>query len=130
MLQQIGLKPDVISYSAAISARENAKQPGKVPNMVTYSAAISACGKAKQPDKAIVLLEMMLQNGMEPDVITYNAATSACEMPSSRSWHSSFPAFQLQCSNQRMRLGQAGIPEARHDHLQGSVQLRCNNQHI
>ena len=56
MMHQKGLEPNVITYSAAISASVKAKQHGKVPNVGTYSAAISACGKAKQPDKAIVLL--------------------------------------------------------------------------
>ena len=40
--------------------------------VVTYNAAISACEKAKQPDKALELLADMQQSGLEPDVITYN----------------------------------------------------------
>ena len=47
--------------------------------MITYNAAISACEKAKQCDKAMELLEEMRQKGMEPDVITYSEAISACE---------------------------------------------------
>ena len=49
------------------------------PDMITYSAAISACEKGKQPDKALELLEDMQWSGLEPAVITYNAAISACE---------------------------------------------------
>ena len=49
------------------------------PDVITYSAAISACEKVKQSQKALELLEEMRQNGMEPNVITYNAASSARE---------------------------------------------------
>ena len=39
------------------------------PDMITYSAAISACEKGKQPDKALELLEDMQWEGFEPNVI-------------------------------------------------------------
>ena len=52
---------------------------GLLPNVITYSAAISACAKGLQPDHALRLLQDMQHQGLMPDVITYNAAISACE---------------------------------------------------
>ena len=39
------------------------RQKGLEPNVVTYSAAVSACEKAKQPEKVVGLLEEMWQEG-------------------------------------------------------------------
>ena len=47
--------------------------------MITYSAAISACEKAKQSEKALELLEAMRLKDQEPKVITYNVAISTCD---------------------------------------------------
>ena len=53
------------------------RQKSLEPNVITYNAAISACEKAKQAEKALELLEEMRQGGLKPDVITYSAAISA-----------------------------------------------------
>ena len=53
------------------------QRKGLEPNMITYSAAISACEKGKQPDKALELLEDMQRKGLEPGMFTYSAAISA-----------------------------------------------------
>eukprot|EP00665_Eupelagonemidae_sp_cell47_P009021 gene9021-biopygen1652 len=50
---------------------------GMEPDVITYSAAISACEKGKEPGKAIELLEEMREHGLEPDLISYSAAISA-----------------------------------------------------
>ena len=50
-----------------------------VPDIITYSALISACEKGKQPERALQLFEAMKQQGMVPNVITYNTLISACE---------------------------------------------------
>ena len=55
------------------------KQQGMVPNVITYSALISACEKGKQPERALELFEAMKRQGVVPNVITYNALISACE---------------------------------------------------
>merc|ERR1711966_224535 len=49
------------------------------PNVVTYSAAISACGKSGQWKTALLLLKEMRGADLTPNVITYSAAISACE---------------------------------------------------
>ena len=59
--------PDVITYSALISACEKGKQPlrapeavqrqGMVPNVITYSALIGACEKSNRPERALEFFE-------------------------------------------------------------------------
>ena len=49
-----------------------------MPNVVTYSAAISACGKGQKPQQALHLLQELQLRGLLPNVITYSAAISAC----------------------------------------------------
>ena len=86
-----GIKPDVVSYNAAISACKKGGKWGKAlalleemhgegiePNVITYSAAISACEKGGQWEKALSLLKEMRGVGIKPNVITYNAAIQAC----------------------------------------------------
>merc|ERR1712190_431614 len=94
MGQLRGLVPDVITYSAAISACEKGQRPqealhllqemqlrGLVPDVITYSAAISACEKGQQPQQVLHLLQEMQLRGLVPNVITYNAASiSAWEL--------------------------------------------------
>ena len=53
---------------------------GLLPNVITYSAAISACEKGQQPPQAVQLLPDMRRKGLLPSVISYNAAISAREM--------------------------------------------------
>ena len=47
--------------------------------MLSYNAAISACEEAKQSHKALELPAEMQQEGLEPNAIKYSAITSACE---------------------------------------------------
>ena len=47
--------------------------------MITYSVMIRACEKATLPQRALQLLEAMLQHGFLPNVITYSALIRACE---------------------------------------------------
>ena len=55
------------------------EQQGVVPNAITYSALISACENGKLPEQAVKAFEAMEQQGVMPNAITYNAFTSACE---------------------------------------------------
>ena len=86
-----GLEPNVITYSAAISACEKGRRPdaaldllaemkarGLAPNVITYNAAISACEKGGRTDIALDLLAEMKGRGLELNVITYNAGIKAC----------------------------------------------------
>ena len=52
---------------------------GIVPDVITYSAAISACEKSQQAQQALHLLQELQLRGILPNVITYSAAISACE---------------------------------------------------
>ena len=52
---------------------------GLVPDVITYSALISACEKRGQPQRAIALFLAMQRQGLVPDVITCSALMSACE---------------------------------------------------
>jgi pentatricopeptide repeat protein len=91
-MQQSGLVPDVIIYSAVISACEKCQQlqqalgilavmqpAGLVHDVITYGAAICACEKGEKWQQAFGLLAVMQQSGHLPNVIRYNAAISACE---------------------------------------------------
>ena len=51
---------------------------GLLPNVITYSAAISACEKGQKPHQALHLLQDLQLRGLLPNVITHNAAIRAC----------------------------------------------------
>ena len=57
---------------------EPAASRGLLPDVITYSAAISACEKGQKPQQALHLLQELQLRGLLPNVITYNAAISAC----------------------------------------------------
>lgn len=101
-VKDAGICPNVVTYSAAISACEKAGRmdealvllnelkaidsddPMMRPNVVTYSAAISACEKAGRADHAVTLLGELKALAahdptMRPNVVTYSATISACE---------------------------------------------------
>ena len=44
---------------------------GLQPNVISYSAVISACGKCGMPERASQLFDKMQQQELEPKVITY-----------------------------------------------------------
>ena len=84
--------PDVISYSAAISACEKGGEWQKAlklfeamlkatvaPNVFSYNATISACEKGGQWQQALNSFEEMPKATVAPDVISYSATISACE---------------------------------------------------
>ena len=50
-----------------------------MPDVVSYSATISACGKGEQWVGALELLQEMPRRALQPDVISCDAAISACE---------------------------------------------------
>merc|ERR1712113_1330214 len=50
-----------------------------VPNVISYSASISACEKGHQWQEALRLLGRMQSQSIVPDVISYSASISACE---------------------------------------------------
>ena len=86
-----GLKPDLISYNALISAFEKGVQheqaehtfrmmqaKGITPDVVTYSAMVSVYEKARRWQTALQVFAEMRQQGIEPNVLTWSAAISAC----------------------------------------------------
>jgi len=52
---------------------------GLVPDVIPYTALISACEKSKQPEQVTRLHEAIQWQGMVPNVITYGTLISACE---------------------------------------------------
>jgi len=55
------------------------QQQGLVPNAITYTAPIAASEKGKTPDRALELFDIMRQQGLALDVIMHSAAISVCE---------------------------------------------------
>ena len=49
------------------------------PNVISYSAAISACEKNTPREKALSLLQEMPSEWLEPDVIRHSSAIGTCE---------------------------------------------------
>ena len=56
------------------------QQQGVLPDAITYSALISACEKGKQPGLGLQVFETMQQQGVVPDAIIYNTLISAYEL--------------------------------------------------
>ena len=50
-----------------------------MPDVIPYTAAISACEKGQEPRHTLKLLQVIQSKGLMPSVIHYNAASSACE---------------------------------------------------
>ncbi|CAM9780566.1 unnamed protein product, partial [Hapterophycus canaliculatus] len=48
------------------------------PDVVSYSAAITACGNSGEWRRALALLRVMREQGVPPNVVSYNAAAHAC----------------------------------------------------
>ena len=49
------------------------------PDVISYNAAMSACDKGRQWQRALEVMEGMPQRALKPDVIGYSAAISACD---------------------------------------------------
>ncbi|CAK0894730.1 unnamed protein product [Prorocentrum cordatum] len=49
------------------------------PDVISYSAGISACEKGEQWQRALALLREMRKAQLEPNTVSYNAGISACE---------------------------------------------------
>ncbi|CAK0842260.1 unnamed protein product [Prorocentrum cordatum] len=84
------LKPDLIGYSAGISACTSGEQWQRALallgemrevklelDMMSYSAGISACEKGEQWQRALALLGEMCEAKLEPDVFCSTALGSA-----------------------------------------------------
>ena len=54
-------------------------QQGLQPDVITYSALITACEKGGMAERALQVFDKMLQQGLQPDVITYSALIHACK---------------------------------------------------
>ncbi|CAM9882463.1 unnamed protein product [Ectocarpus sp. 12 AP-2014] len=48
------------------------------PDVFSYSAAITACGNCGEWRRALALLRVMREQGVPPNVVSYNAAAHAC----------------------------------------------------
>ena len=120
-MQSKDLKPDVISFSSAISSFEKAVQWRKAlsccetvrrekvqPNVYTCSAAISSCEKEGQWQEALLLFGLVSRENIETNTVSYNAAISSCEKGGSMErgsvivqlnagWRDSSRCCKLQC---------------------------------
>ena len=47
--------------------------------VISYNSTISACGRGRQWEKALDLLQEMMDHGIKPNVVSYNSAISACK---------------------------------------------------
>ncbi|CAK0863436.1 unnamed protein product [Prorocentrum cordatum] len=111
------LEPDVISYSAGISASALALlsemwEAKLEPDVISYSAGISACEKGEQWQRALALLSEMWEAKLEPDVISYNAGISASRC-GRRSWSPTLSATTLRSARVR-------------DAASGGMHFRCS----
>ncbi|CAK0888794.1 unnamed protein product [Prorocentrum cordatum] len=93
------LEPDVISYSAGISACEKGEQwqralallsemqelnlESNAISFTIYNAGISACGNGEQWQWALALLTAMREAKLEPNVITTALGSARARMASS-----------------------------------------------
>lgn len=90
-MRSAGVKPDVISFNAAIAACARAgewkpalsllgqmRAAGAPPNVISFNAAITACERGRRSEEALTLLADMPAAGAPPDVISFSAAISAC----------------------------------------------------
>ena len=55
------------------------EQQGVVPDAIAFSALISACEKGRWLQRALEVFAAMEQQGLVPAVITFSALISACE---------------------------------------------------
>ncbi|CAL1153555.1 unnamed protein product [Cladocopium goreaui] len=95
LMQQRSLKPNMVSYGAAITACEKSchwpvalailwsNMKSLERNAVSFNAAISACEKAGEWQLALALLDIMLAKKLA-DKTSFNAAISAAEK--ARQW--------------------------------------------
>ena len=65
---------------------EGMSQRALKPDVINYTAAMSACEKGGQWQRVLEFLEGMPQRALTPNVISYNAATSACAKGGQWGW--------------------------------------------
>ena len=66
-------------WQCAIELLDEMTERGIEPDVISYSAAISACEKGGEWQRALELLDAIRRRGLAPNVISYSAAISACE---------------------------------------------------
>ena len=67
------------AITIALSLLDEMRVAAVAPNVISYSAAISACEKGGRWEQAVSLLDEMREAGVLPNVVSFNAAISACE---------------------------------------------------
>ena len=73
-------KTKVGRWERALVLLESMRAQHIWPNVVSYSAAISACEKKGEWQQALQLLEAMHEHRVSPNDITFNSAISSCEL--------------------------------------------------
>ncbi|CAL1385059.1 unnamed protein product [Linum trigynum] len=85
-MEEMGVKPDVVSYNCLIDVYCKGREMKKAydmiekmrnedisPDVITYTSIIGGLGLIGQPDKARDVLKEMREYGCYPDVAAYNA---------------------------------------------------------
>lgn len=103
MLMALGSHSDLITFSAAISACENAQKWNQAmallnelqiqrleANLIVYNAVLSACEKASQWQQVLFLFREVTEK-LVANVVTYTAVISACER--SKHWQHALDFF-------------------------------------
>ncbi|KAM7275314.1 hypothetical protein ACFE04_017180 [Oxalis oulophora] len=86
-MEEMGVKPDVVSYNALVDVYcksieikkaydviQKMRDEDLSPDVFTYTSLIGGLGLIGQPDKAREILREMKEYGCYPDVAAYNAA--------------------------------------------------------
>ncbi|CAN0137278.1 unnamed protein product [Scytosiphon promiscuus] len=73
-----GLEADAVSSDYGAAVRPPSTPNVVRPDVVSYSAAITACGNSGEWRRAVALLRVMREQGVPPNVVSYNAAAHAC----------------------------------------------------
>ena len=62
-----------MEWERALELLEEMRERGLKPNVISCNAAMSACAKVGKWERAVELLEKMKERGLKPDVISCKA---------------------------------------------------------
>ncbi|BDA43178.1 Pentatricopeptide repeat-containing protein At5g02860 [Coccomyxa sp. Obi] len=100
-MQQLGVTPDVWTFSALMAAcqacgnrwksaldfLEQMEDAGIKGNVVLYTTLMSVCRRGGQPEIAVRIFRTMESDGLQLDVVAYNQAMASC------SWEQAWACF-------------------------------------
>jgi len=82
-------------WVGAIKAYEEFVKRGFVPNRFVFNCIITACKRADpvQSDRAVIVIDWMLENNVPPTAATYNSVIDCCRVGGS--WRRGVQVFEL-----------------------------------